>query len=120
MSVIGKWESTFEMICASIIYRVRIISIANISGGFMVSDTISLLNEYQIVNHNNVMSNRYIYLHCHLYKAPTTPCDQDILVNHFAYLEVVELLPTYSIRRIHYGDRSEVKIKKYFIITFFF
>ena len=38
--------STFEMICVSIIYRVRIISIANISGGFMVSDTLYLLDAY--------------------------------------------------------------------------
>ena len=86
MSVSGKWESTFEMICASIIYCVRIISIANISGGFMVSDKLSLLNSYQIVNNNSVMSNRYIYLYCHLYKAHTTPCPQDIILNHFAYL----------------------------------
>ena len=46
MSVNGKWGSTFEMICVSIIYRVRIISIANISGEFMVSDTLSLLDAY--------------------------------------------------------------------------
>ena len=38
MSVNGKWGSTFEMMCVSIIYRVRIIRIANISGGYMVSD----------------------------------------------------------------------------------
>ena len=120
MSMNGKWGLIFEMICVSIFYCVRIISIANISGGFMVSDTLSLLNEYQIVNDNSVMSNRYIYLHCHLYKVPTTVCDQDIIVNHFAYLEVVELLPIYSIRRIHYGDRPEVKVKTYFIRTFFF
>ena len=78
MSVNGKWGSTFEMICVSIIYRVRIISIANISGGFMVSDTLSLLNDYPIVNNNSVMSDRYLYLYCHLYKAPTTPCVQYI------------------------------------------
>ena len=35
MSVNGKWGSTFEMICVSIIYRVRIISIANMAGEFM-------------------------------------------------------------------------------------
>ena len=46
MSVKGKWGSTFEMICVSIIYRVRVIGITNISDGFMVSDTISLLNAY--------------------------------------------------------------------------
>ena len=61
MSVNGKWGSIFEMICVSNIYRVRIISIANISGGVMVSDTLSLLNTYQIVNDNSVMSDRYIY-----------------------------------------------------------
>ena len=43
MSVNGKWGSTFEMICVSIVYRVRIISIAGISSGPMVSDTLSLL-----------------------------------------------------------------------------
>ena len=94
MSVNGKWESIFEMICASIIYRICIISIANISGGFMVSDTLSLLKVYQIVSDNSAMINRNTYLYCHLYKAPTTPCDQDIILNHFAYLEVVEELPT--------------------------
>ena len=46
ISVNGKWGSSFEIICVSIIYRVRIISIVNISGGFMVSDTLSLLNAY--------------------------------------------------------------------------
>ena len=46
MIVNSKWGSTFEMICDSIIYRVCIISIANISDGFMVSDTLSLLNVY--------------------------------------------------------------------------
>ena len=92
--------STFEMICVSIIYRVRIISIANISGGFMVSDTLSLLYTYQIVNDNSVMSDRYTYLYCHLHKDPTTPCDQDIIINHFAHLGVVEELPTDSIRQI--------------------
>ena len=46
MSVNSKWGSTFEMICVSIIYRVRVIGITNISDGFMVSDTISLLNAY--------------------------------------------------------------------------
>ena len=62
MSVNGKWGSTFEMTCVSIIYRVRIIGIANMSGGFMVSDTLSLLNAYQIVNDNSVMSDRYIFI----------------------------------------------------------
>ena len=74
MSVSGKWGSKFEMICVSIIYRVPIISIANISGGFMVSNTLSLLNPYQIVNDNSAISDRYIYLYCHLYKAFITPC----------------------------------------------
>ena len=46
MSVNSKWGSTFEMICVSIIYRVRVIDITNISDGSMVSDTISLLNAY--------------------------------------------------------------------------
>ena len=91
------------MICVSIIYCVRIISIANISGGFKVSDTLSLLNAYQIVNDNSVMFDRYIYLYCHLYKGPTTLCAQDILLNHFAFLEVVEELLTYSNCQIYYG-----------------
>ena len=106
MSMNGKWGSTFEIICVSIIYRVRIISIANISGGFMISDILSLLNAYQIVHDNSVISDRNVYLYCHLYKAPTTPCSQDIIINHFAYLEVVEELPTNSIRRIYYSDHS--------------
>ena len=105
MSVSGTWGSTFDIICVSIIYRVHIISIANIPGRFMVSDTLYLLKAYQIVNDNSVMSDRYIYLYYHLYKVPTTPCDQDIILNHLAYLEDVEELPTYSIRQIYYGDR---------------
>ena len=67
----------------------------------------SLLNAYPIVNDNSVMSDRYIYLYCHLYKAPKTLCVQDIILNHFAYFEVVEELPTYSIRQIYYGDRRD-------------
>ena len=63
MSVNGKWRSTFEMICVIIIYRVHIISIANITGGFMVSDILSLLNAYQIVNDNSVMFDKYIYFY---------------------------------------------------------
>ena len=93
------------MICVSIIYHVRIISISNILGGFMVSDTLSLLNAYQIVNDNSVMSDRYTYLCCHLYKALTTQCAQDIILNHFAYLEIVGELPIDSISQIYYGDR---------------
>ena len=46
MSVNGKWGTIFEMRCVSIIYSFRIINIANIPGGFMVSDTSSLLNAY--------------------------------------------------------------------------
>ena len=42
-----------------------------------------------------------------MYKALTTPCAQDIILNHFAYLEVVEEPPTYSIRQICYGDRCD-------------
>ena len=95
------------MICVSIIYCVRIISIANMSGGFKVSDTLSLLNAYQIVNDNSVMFDRYIHLYCHFYKAPTTPCAQDILLDHFVYLEVVEEVPTDSNRQIYYGDSRD-------------
>ena len=83
MNVNSKRGSTFGMICASIIYRVRIVSIANISGRFIVSDTLSFLNTYQIVSDNSVMSDRYMYLYCHLYKAPTTPCTHNIILNHF-------------------------------------
>ena len=100
MNVNGKWGTTFEIIYVSIIYRVRIISIANISDGFMVSDALSLLNVYELVNDNTVMPDMYIYLYCHLHKAPTAPCDQDIILNYFAYFEVVEELPTESIRQI--------------------
>ena len=66
-------------------------------GGFKVSD-------YYIGFNNSVMFDRYIYLYYHLYKAPTTLCVQDILLNRFAYLEVVEELPTDSNRQIYYGD----------------
>ena len=90
MSVNGKWGSIFEIICVSIIYHVRIISIANMSGGFMVSDTLSLLNAYQIVHDNSVMFNRDTYLYCYLYKTPTTPCAQDIILNHFVILKLLK------------------------------
>ena len=106
------------MICVSNIYRVRIISIANISGGFMVSVTLSLLNTYQIVNDDSFMSDRYIYLYFHLYKAPTTPCVQNIIFNHFIYIEVVEELPTYSNRQIYYGDCSFI-IKSFLFCLLF-
>ena len=53
------------------------------------------------------MFDRYIHLYCHFYKAPTTPCAQDILLNHFAYLEFVEELPTGSNRQIYYGDSRD-------------
>ena len=56
---------------------------------------------------NSVMFGRYIYLYCHLYKASTTSCAQDILLNHFAYLEVVEMLPTDSNRQIYYGESGD-------------
>ena len=78
------------MICVIIIHCVRIISIANILGGFIISDILSLLKTNQIVNDNSVMSDRYIYLYCHLYKVPIVPCAQDITLNHFAYLEVIK------------------------------
>ena len=107
MSVNGKWESIFEMICVSIISRLRIISSTNIYGVFMVSCTLSLLNTYQIVNDNSVMSDMYIYLYCRLYKALTTPSAQDIILHHFVYLEAVKELPTDSIRLIYYGDRRD-------------
>ena len=57
-----------------------------------------------MVNNNSVMSDRYIYLYCHLYKVVTTLCDQDIILNHFAYFNIIEELPTDSIRQIYYGD----------------
>ena len=53
------------------------------------------------------MSDRCIYLYCHFYKSPTTPCAQDIILNHFTYLEVVDELPTYSNRQIYNGDRRD-------------
>ena len=42
-----------------------------------------------------------------MYKAPTTPCSQDIILNHFSYLEIVEELLTYSNRQIYYGDSRD-------------
>ena len=48
-----------------------------------------------------------IYVYCHLYKVPTVPCDQDIMLNHFTYLEVVEELPIDSNRQIYYGDSRD-------------
>ena len=73
----------------------------------MVSDTLYLLNTYQIVNDNSVISDMYIYLYCRLYKALTTPSTQDIILIHFVYLEVVKELPTDSIRLIYYSDRRD-------------
>ena len=61
MGVNSKWGSTFEMICVSIIYCVRIISIANLSGGFQVSDKLSLLNAYHVGFDNSAMFDRYVY-----------------------------------------------------------
>ena len=53
------------------------------------------------------MSDKCIYLYCHLYKVPTTSCPQDIILNHFTYLEVVEELPTDSNCQIYYGDSRD-------------
>ena len=53
------------------------------------------------------MFDRYICLYCHLYKTPTTPCVQDILLNHCAYLEFIEVLPTDSNCKIYYGDSRD-------------
>ena len=49
-----------------------------------------------------------------MYKAPTTPDAQDIILNYFDYLEVVEELPTDSNRQIYYGDSrdNEYSVKK--------
>ena len=107
MSVNGKKGSTYEMICVSIVYRIRIIRITNIPGGFMVSDTLSFLNAYQKVNDNSVMSDMYMYLYHHLYKCPTTSYTQDIILNHFAYLEVVEELPIDSFCQIYHDDHRD-------------
>ena len=73
----------------------------------MVPDTLSLLNAYQIVNDNSVISDRYIYLYCHLYKTPTNPCVQDIILNQCTYLEVVEELQTESNRQIYYDGSCD-------------
>ena len=81
------------MICVSIIYRVRIISIANISGRFMVSDTLSLLNAYQKVNDNSGMSDRYVYLYCHLHKAPQL---RVFTILYLIILYVLKLLKNYQ------------------------
>ena len=106
-SVNVKWGPTFEMICVSIIYHVRIISIANISCGFMVSDTLSLVNAYNIGYENSGMSDMYIYVYFHLYRHPFTPCTHRIVLNHFAYFEFSEELPTNYIRQIYYCDRRD-------------
>ena len=42
-----------------------------------------------------------------MYKDPTTPYVQDIILNHFAYLEVIEELPTHSNRQIYYRDSRD-------------
>ena len=59
----GKCVSTFEMICASIIYSVRIIIIANMKGGFMISDTLRSLNTSQIIKDIIITSDRNIYVY---------------------------------------------------------
>ena len=73
----------------------------------MVSDTLSFLNAYQKVNDNSVMSDMYMYLYHHLYKCPTTSYTQDIILNHFAYLEVVEELPIDSFCQIYHDDHRD-------------
>ena len=104
MNMNGKWGSIFKMIWVSIIYRISIISIANISRGFVLSDTLFLFNYYKIVNDKSVTSDRYIYMYYHLYKAPITPRVQDVIL--FSYLEEVEGLPTDSIRKMYYDERA--------------
>ena len=71
--------STFELVCVSVIYGVRI----------------------------NSRSNRFdrnINLCCHLYKEPTKPSSQSISLNHFAYLHVISHLAIDSCHQIYSGD----------------
>ena len=72
-----KWASTFEMICVSIIYSVRIINIANIKDGFMLSDSIETFKAYQISHEFINTSDRIFYLYSHIHKTPTVPGLQD-------------------------------------------
>ena len=57
----GNWRSTFEMVCDSIIYGVLIISIANMKGIFMISDTLQSIYAYQIPNDIIRSSDRNVF-----------------------------------------------------------
>ena len=46
-----------------------------------------------------------IYLY--IVKVLTSSCARDSILTHFAYLDVVEELPTDSIRQIYYGDSRD-------------
>ena len=63
MGVDGQLPSIFEMICVSIIYSVRIISIAYMKGGSMIYDTVRSLNAYHIQINSITTSDRNVYLY---------------------------------------------------------
>ena len=104
MRMDGQWDSAFEILCTSIIYSVRITRITNVKGGFVISDTLRSLNAYQIPNDIITTSDRNVYLHCHTYKAHTTPSSQYTRLNHFAYLQIISHFPTNSRRRSYSGN----------------
>ena len=87
-----NWASTFEMVSTSIIYGVRIISIANMKGGFMISGILQSIDTYQISNDIICSSDRNIVLYCHMYQVPTTLSSRDICFNHFTYLHNISHL----------------------------
>lgn len=109
MSVNIKCGTTFEIMYVSILYSVRIVTIC---------DTLPHLPAYHILS-NSDFSDRNIYLYYHVYKSPTTPCIEDIRLNHFAYLDLIEYLdecPTTCNREINYSDHRRNTIYLYFII----
>ena len=57
----GNWASTFEMVCAKIIDNIHIVSIANMKGRFMTSDTLQSIDAYQISNDIILNSENNLY-----------------------------------------------------------
>ena len=110
MGVDGQLPSIFEMICVSIIYSVRIISIAYMKGGFMIYDTVRSLNAYHIQINSITTSDRNVYLYWHTYKLPTIPSSRDIHLNRFVYLQYIYHLPNNYRHHIYSSDSPNHKI----------
>ena len=111
--IMGKdrnWASTFEVVCAIIIYRVRIISIDNMKGGFIISNTLQLIDACQISDDVILNSDKNMCVYCYMHKAPITLSVQVIWINYVAYIYSISHLAIGSRHQIYYSNRHNHNI----------